>query len=619
MSVSVQAQYSVTNIPEELKENANAVFRVQEGEFNIESIDRATYRERKVITILNEKAKEHGYVFAYYDKLKKLEDFSASVYDKHGAIIKKLKKSDIIDQSAISGASLYEDNRVKYADLTQEDYPYTVEFEFQFGYKYLYTVPNWIVLPDENVSVQKSSYKVTAPTSLKPRYKMFGVKTAPLISEKKGIISYSWTFDSWKAQEYEIFGKGLPSNAGVKLGPTSFKYEGYEGSMNSWDDLAEWQLSLNAGRDDLGSATKSKIQELVAGISDDKEKIRIVYEYMQSRTRYVSIQLGIGGFQPFNTSIVDNEGYGDCKALSFYTQSLLKAAGIKSHYTWVYGGSRPPSVDKEFPDDVFNHIILCVPNKGDTLWLECTSQNVPMGYLGDFTGDRDVLVISEEGGKIVHTPSYEHENNRISSSGLIKIDKLGDADAAVAFEFKGSAVDFRDLRGFYYQTKDKQDKWIKNYVDIPNYDLNEFQIKETKGMIPEIDLTLDLGIRGLASTTGKRLFLKPNMFSESRFVPPSMDRKTPIYFRQSRLVQDSLVFEIPAGAFIEKLPEPVSIESDFGTYNVTYDMVDNRLVYKRTYKTNKGKYDKEKYQQLIDFFKSIRRNDRKKILISLET
>ena len=60
---------------------------------------------------------------------------------------------------------------------------------------------------------------------------------------------------------------------------------------------------------------------------------------MQSRTRYASIQLGIGGYKPAPAMEVSEKGYGDCKGLTNYMSALLKEAGITSYYTWVKSGA----------------------------------------------------------------------------------------------------------------------------------------------------------------------------------------------------------------------------------------------------------------------------------------
>ncbi len=122
---------------------------------------------------------------------------------------------------------------------------------------------------------------------------------------------------------------GLQSLPVLSITPTTFEVEGYKGEMNSWEALGKWQLLLNAGREELPAETQAKVRELVANIPSKEAKIKVLYEYMQSRTRYVGIQLGIGGWQPFPASKVDSKGYGDCKALSNYMKALLNVVGIE--------------------------------------------------------------------------------------------------------------------------------------------------------------------------------------------------------------------------------------------------------------------------------------------------
>ncbi len=78
--------------------------------------------------------------------------------------------------------------------------------------------------------------------------------------------------------------------------------------------------------------------------------------------------------------------------------SLLKEAGITSCYTLIKAGEMPDILPAIFLPSNLIMLFLCVPLQKDTMWLECTSQTLPSGYLGDFTCDRYALLIDETGG-----------------------------------------------------------------------------------------------------------------------------------------------------------------------------------------------------------------------------
>lgn len=614
--------FAVSNIKEGLKENADAVIRLHQRHFTIKTVDQAVVKERKVVTIFNKDADNQAFVAQWYDKLTKIVDFDASVYDADGKFIKKLKKNDITDQSYISGFSLYEDNRIRAADLSQKSYPYTVDFSVQISAKFLYSINDWEVLRYENVAVEKSIFQVSAPADLKPKFKLINVPQGvnETFDQEQGLYTYKWVFENLPAQELELYANNeFVDNPKILASPTKFRYEGYEGNLSTWQDVARWQSTLNEGRNDLSDAAKQEARQLVAGVQDDEEKIKLIYEFMQNRTRYVSIQLGIGGLQPFPASVVENKGYGDCKALSFYTQSLLKEVGIEAYYTWIYAGSNPPPLYEDFPKDYGNHIILCVPNKGDTLWLECTSQTLPMGFLGSGTSDRDVIVMTPEGGKIVHTPIYAGKTNRYTTTGRVVIDKEGNATSEIAINFRGGATSNSGALGVIYQNEEVKKEWLRNMIDVPSYELNTYQFEATKARIPEVDLNLKMDIRKVASVSGSRLLLQPNLLNARSYVPKSIERKTPIHYDLSRLVQDTLHYELPEGSFIEQLPEKIEISSDFGDYTAEFVKSEGELTYIRSMQYHQGIYPPEKYEDLIKFYKSVRRADRKKVIISVKT
>src|SRR5688572_14546288 len=149
---SSDPKYPISEIPAELKENVNMVVREDHMIYTIHAQDRATLVVREVVTILNENGKSYATEVIGYDKLSKVTNFKAASYGPAGQLIKKLKPSEIYDQSAFDGFSLYSDARIKVAQIEHGSYPYTVEFEYEIEYKYLFTIPGFVIIPGEKDS-----------------------------------------------------------------------------------------------------------------------------------------------------------------------------------------------------------------------------------------------------------------------------------------------------------------------------------------------------------------------------------------------------------------------------------------------------------------------------------
>jgi transglutaminase-like putative cysteine protease len=118
---------------------------------------------------------------------------------------------------------------------------------------------------------------------------------------------------------------------------------------------------------------KAEIQQITANCKTPLEKMEKIYGLLQQKTRYISVQLGIGGWQPFDATYVAEKGYGDCKALSNFTKAMLEVVGIPSYYTIIRAGENATEINPAFPANQFNHAILCVPLPKDlsakSLWV----------------------------------------------------------------------------------------------------------------------------------------------------------------------------------------------------------------------------------------------------------
>jgi len=112
----------------------------------------------------------------------------------------------------------------------------------------------------------------------------------------------------------------------------------------------------------------------------------------------------------------------------------------------------------------------------------------------------------------------------------------------------------------------------------------------------------------------------PNLLNKETYVPSEVEqRKTDVKLRITYQDTDSIQYIIPEGYNLEYKPDDVEISSEFGKYNVRYELNGNKLLYIRTIEMKKGIFPKEKYNDLIDFKKKIVRADQTKVVFVSET
>jgi len=606
---------SIAAIPDSLRLGADAVVRLDEGSFEIQDIDKAVYKRHRIISILNPEGRVHGHFFVQYDKLSKVSDLEYIIYDKNGDRIEKLKSSDFYDRTANMGYSLYEDNRFKwYESKPIGAYPYTVEYSYTIEYEFLYWIPSWFFQSAERLSVEKSHFELKYPPTIPARFKPTDFEG--LVDSSRSVedqIVKAWTVSGLKPIFLEPYSDSkLNQLPHLEFAPNQFEFEGYKGDMSSWNGYAGWIASLNADLDPLPKQFIDFLHEETRGL-DELDKAKYIYEYLQKNSRYVSIQLGIGGFQPFSPALVHEMGYGDCKALSYYTLSMLDAVGVKAYYTLVSAGRDYKALDPDFPANSFNHAILCVPIEGDTLWMECTSQTNPFGYLGSFTGNRDVLLITEEGGKIARTPSIADSLNCQIRKVQLKVLNDGSAELREQTQFKG--LNTESVANYLILNDREMDDFLAAYIEAPSFTINQKELKRIDDV--NISLSLDYSTYKLFSQSGKRLFIQPDISYHGDFMPEeNLDRQQDIWLNHANLELDSVIIEIPMGFKVESLFKSTQIQSVFGSYEVELKQLESgSLLYVRSLKLNSGRFSKESYSDFVRFFRAISNYDKKRFVL----
>lgn len=611
--------YAVSNIPATLLTNANAVVRLEEKRFNLVNDGEAVVQTTLVVTVLNENGDRFSGFFDYYDTFRDIRSIEGNLYDASGKKIRSLKKKDIQDLSGVSAGSLMESDRIKQHNFYYKVYPYTVEYMVEVKQNGTMFYPVWRPQDAEYVAVQKSIFRIATPEAYQFRHKAYNYEGKPTVTNEKGRSVYTWQAENLPAFVKEPYapraGSFLPT---VLVGPTAFEMEKYKGNMSSWNEFGLFVYQLIAGRDQLPDNIKSKVHQLINGVTSQEEKVRVLYNYLQANSRYISIQLGIGGWQPFDAKFVAEKKYGDCKALTNFMLALLKEAGIKSDYALIYAGDDNERVYKDFPSSQFNHVILCVPMQKDSIWLECTSQDKSAGYMGSFTGNRYALLINEKGGHLVRTPAYSADDNL--QLRVIDATLLPDATLKVKTKTQYTGLQQDDIHSMISSlSKDKVKEYLHDNFNLSTYDINSFDYKVQKQLVPAIQEALDITVYNYATITGKRLFITPNILTRSGSRPQANDkRKYDVYLSMPYVDIDSVTIAIPTGYKTESVPKDISLQSKFGTYSVSCKVLADKIIYYRKMQLDSGVYPAASYNELVSFYQSVYQSDRTRIVLVKE-
>lgn len=608
-TANAQQNYDVSLIPKELLSHASAVIRNNEIAVDVKSLDGVNQHVKYAVTVFNKNGDNEAGLTLEYNKLNQIKYIKGIVYNEQGVPVSKIAERDFKDESVADGYSLFIDDRVKVFRPAITTYPYTVEYEYETHSKQSLFLPDWEPT-SIGVSTQHSSYKLICKPDFNIRYKEINYSGKVILGEAQGgLKTYTWEINNVKAKRYEPYS---PVNeklfTSVKIAPEKFSYSVISGSFTNWQEYGQFIYDkLVKDRRQLPEETVAYIKDLTKDITDPKLKAKKIYEFMQQKTRYVSVDIGIGGYQPFLASDVDKQSYGDCKALVNYTQALLNAVGINSYYILVKCGESKINAMPDFASmNQFSHAILCLPFKNDTTWLECTDKEIPFGFLGDFTDDRNVVACTPEGGKLMHTPKYTAADNKQTRKGTFTIDSNGELSGDMQTRFEGTQYENREKEGIINEAYTEQIKKLKEIYPLENLDIISYKLTQDKKIQPVTTETIKLRARDYVAQNGDRFFFLPN--TASRYIRPLQDitnRINDVYINRGYLDEDEITYNLPDGFRIDSKLLNLTIDKPFGKYITSTEIKANKLIYKRKLQINDGTFSKDIYPDMVDFYQTV--------------
>ena len=603
-------------IPEDLNENANSIIKDEQIGIQIVSKTKMIIKKKRVILVNNELGLRNIDAIEFYDKSNKINSIEAIHYDNFGNEIKKYRRKDFSDQSVADGFSIFSDDRLLNLNFTPIQYPFTIVFTSEIETNNTAFIPTWSPVSNFNESVVNSSITIEYPDYLGFKYKEKNIDNNNII-KKVGVNNITFQATNIPAFKREDYSPGLRNiSPSVLFGLEQFSLVGVEGVATTWEEFGIWmQQNLLDGLDEISLETQDKIRALVGSETDPIKKAKIVYQYVQNKTRYVSIQLGIGGWKPMPAMDVDRLGYGDCKALTNYTRVLLKAVNVPSYYTVIYGDAQKINFQEDFVSMQGNHIILSLPINDKLYFLECTSQTTPFGFQGNFTDDRYALIVKPTGGEIIKTNTYLEKDTAQIINGSYSINESGALSGSLSIKSTGIQYDSKySLESNSHE--ERIDRLKAEFRSINNLKIENFTLNNNKETI-EFTENISLSAMGYGTVNLNQIIFPFNAFNHNSIIPQRYrNRKFPMEITRGYYDVDSVTIAIPNNYSIEVVPANIEIKEKFGMYSLEIIKNNNSITYKRSLLIYKGLYEKTDYELYRKFREQIAKIDNSKIIIT---
>lgn len=590
------------------------VFLLDDGVIRLEADGSGTRTYRQVLQILTpEGAEAWGEdQFGYSKDREKLTINWVRVLDSTGKVIssKPVHEQESLAPVAME-APVYSDEMIHRVSLggvapgTIVDYSYTVEtIKPLIAGDFFMT---WSVLT--GLQTQRSRYIIDLPASMTPRIieRHLNFKRQETVAGDRRV--YMWATQDLKKTEREPYAPDSAYGMGIVVA-----------APRTWSDVAHWYAPLAKGRYALDPQIEARAAEVIAGAKTRDDTLSKLYRWVAQDFRYVSLSLGIGGYQPHPPSMVFENKYGDCKDKATFFVAVARKFGYEAYPVLL---SASGGVDTLTPSaQQFDHMIAAVAKPGGGFqFLDLTAEIVPYGALPpDEQGEFGLLVRDDGTPTEVRFPTLPASDNRATVTLTGELTVGGGFNGRWVTTATGNLqYEMREQMSGTTKpdsaTRARMTLQVANSL-VPGSTGDSLQLFEGRdlGATPRYSVVIHGG--KLTTNAGGTIILKLPLenYAQTNTVssleargPRKMPVSSARVWGPDESVQE-LRLTLPVG-WTARLPADIQVTSIFGTYEANYAQVGRELRVKRRRTGTVGVFPADSFKVLLDFLREISKDD----------
>jgi hypothetical protein len=545
----------------------------------------------------------------------------------------KDKEAMEISLPKIEGSDLITDVKEKVLQIPAPDVGNVVGYEYEEDEQPLVLQDVWDF--QREIPVRETHYSLQLPPGW--AYKAYWINYPETKPTESG-TQLQWTVGDVKGIRQEAEMPPLNGVSGRMV--VSFFPQGgaLTRGFTNWQEMGAWYGGLTSGRRDASPQIKQQVATLTSASSTPLDKMKALAQFTQHDVRYVSIQLGIGGFQPHPAADIFVHRYGDCKDKATLMSSMLSQIGIDSYYVVI--NVERGAVVPEMPANIaaFNHVILAIklppnvaspsltatvqhPRLGTLLYFDPTNELTPFGEIGGYLQSNYGLLVTPDGGELVELPRQATAMNSIQRTGKLTLDSTGTLTGDVSETRVGDRAWSERGR---LRAVNKNTEKVKPIEDLLAGSLSIFHI--THATIDNLNQTdqpfgfhYSFEAQNYAKNAGGLLLVRPRVLGikSSGLLETKEPRKFPIEFEGPSRDTDAFEITIPAGYVVDDVPPPVDADYGFASYHSKTEVKGNTIQYSRTMEVKELSVPVARADELKKFYRIIAGDERNTVVLKL--
>ena len=597
-----------------------AVVLWESDTFDVNEDSSYEHRRRRIVQILNKDGEKFGTVSIPYTRNN--DDITI-----HHAWTLQMNEDKInLDDSSITKdlvppeaveAGMFVDARLQQFTMPEMSERCVIDYEYSSRARdHLLRGDFWNqIYFQAEVPIKNYRLIVKIPSKKRLHYAIHGPNIEPSIVETKH--SRTYTFES----------ADIPALYKEPLMPAikDVAYSISLSSLDSWDRLIKWYLTLIREQDQATPEIEEKTKMLVSGAFTQEEKIKRLYQFVAANIRYVAIELGIWAIKPHTASRILEEGYGDCKDKSTLLRTMLAVAGIKSYPVLISAGESRRIV-REIPSlSYFNHMILAVEEdgNGDLIWLDPTAETCAYGDLPSGDQDRWTLVLDlsannsskdRESYRFLKSPAATADRNLKRIKTEIRV--AGDLSIKVSQEITLTG-DFNTRVRNRLKHSDHQ-VFLREFINFNDRaELIRFDTSNLSEVSPQFKIWLEWNCADYVFAIGRQFVLNfPFVDLPYAELVGNDQRVNPVLLGEAATFEEDISLSLAHQFQIESFPDDLQIRNQIGALNVSVSKQRRSASIKRTIQFDNSMIPANQFSKMIAILKAASGKENTRALLS---